>query len=82
MIDRIKFLLINVFSEITLNLSTFLQLKAFQPKAPDSAYMLFCKAKRAKVHKQHPELNQKQVTTKLSIKWKEMTISQKVYGLI
>ncbi|XP_064386454.1 uncharacterized protein LOC135334987 [Halichondria panicea] len=52
------------------------ELKAFLPKPPPSAYMLFCKAKRSKVQKQHPELNSKQITLKLSMKWKDMISTQ------
>ncbi len=52
------------------------QLKMLLPKSPVSAYMLFCKAKRHKVQKHHPELNTKEITLKLSKKWKEMKSQQ------
>ena len=42
------------------------------PKAPISAYLLFCKKKREKVHCRHPELNPKDVTVKLGKKWKSL----------
>ena len=57
----------------------FAQLKAEAPKPPLSAYMLFCRAKREKVHRKHPKLSSKEVTVKLSKKWKSMGEEDKVH---
>ena len=54
------------------------QLKSECPKPPLSAYMLFCKAKREKVHKKHPMMTSKEVTVKLSKRWKSMGEEEKV----
>lgn len=54
------------------------QLKSECPKPPLSAYMLFCKAKREKVHKKHPKMAAKEVTMKLSMRWKSMEEDEKV----
>ena len=54
------------------------QLKAECPKPPLSAYMLFCRAKRQKVHQKHPKMSAKEVTVKLSKKWKSMGEEDKV----
>jgi len=48
------------------------QLKQLMPKAPTTAYFLFCKAKRGKLQKKHPELSPIEVTAKLGRKWKSM----------
>ena len=54
------------------------QLKMECPKPPLSAYMLFCKVKRLKVHQRHPNMSAKEVTVKLSQKWKSMGEEDKV----
>jgi hypothetical protein len=41
--------------------------------------MLFCKAKREKVHKKHPKMAAKEVTLKLSKRWKSMEEDEKVH---
>ena len=61
------------------HIHTHSQLKSECPKPPLSAYMLFCKAKREKVHKKHPKLAAKEVTMKLSKKWKSMEEDEKVH---
>jgi len=54
------------------------QLKQLMPKAPTTAYFLFCKAKRGKLQKKHPELSPIEVTAKLGRKWKSMGEEGKV----
>ena len=56
----------------------FAQLKKAFPKRPRSAYILFCKAKRERYHKRHPELSPTEATVKLGKKWKEMEEEHKV----
>ena len=43
-----------------------------------SAYLLFCKAKREKLHKKHPECSSKEVTIKLGKRWMSMDEDAKV----
>ena len=42
------------------------------PKQPISGYLHFCKKKREKLHRKHPELPPNAVTVKLGKRWQTM----------
>lgn len=48
------------------------ELEAQCPKKPLSGYLHFCKKKREKLHRKHPELTPQAVTSKLGKRWKSM----------
>ena len=59
-----------------------LQLKVHQPKQPLSGYLHFCKKKREKLHRKHPELAPNAVTVKLGKRWKSMDTEARVSSLL
>ena len=61
-------------------LSLSLQLKALKPKCPTTAFAIFCNHRKDSVAKKNPRLTPKEVTAKLSERWKAKGEKDKVGG--
>lgn len=58
------------------------QLQSLKPKAPVTAYMLYCQTKREAMQKKHPSFTAREITAKLSERWAAKNDAQKVRELL